>query len=574
MTRFVSILLLGFGLLVNGSVQAARLEAAAVAAPDRHSAEVAAEVLRRGGNAVDAAVATGFALAVTHPEAGNIGGGGFMTLFVDGEAFFLDYREMAPQGARRDMYLDESGEVVPDLSTVGARAAGVPGTVMGLWEAHRRFGSLPWAELLTPAIVLARQGFIVDERQAAERERAAKFFAGRTNFDRYFGGMQAGKRFVQEELAQTLERIADQGPEDFYQGRTAELLVEQMQRSDGLIRATDLHAYRAVWREPLSFQWRDQRVYTAPPPSSGGIALAQLLGIKALRAEDFANVPLNSARYVHLVAEIQKRVFADRADYLGDPDHFEVPTAQLIAPDYLARRAAEIDPRRISPTEAVRPGLESPQTTHFSIIDADGNAVSNTYTLNLDFGNGLVVEGAGFLLNNEMDDFSAKPGVANAFGVVGSDANAIAAGKRMLSSMSPTVLARDGQATLAIGTPGGSRIFTTVFQVLSNLYDHGLPLAEALAAQRVHHQLLPKDTIFLDPYSPLKGKAAEELRAMGYTLTEQGWPMGDIQAVQVVDGRPLPAADPRGRGQGLVVEVSRAPETPVAKPEAESAPVE
>lgn len=559
MSRFASFLLLALSLACTGSLHAARLEAAAVAAPDRHSAQVAAEVLRRGGNAVDAAVATAFALAVTHPEAGNIGGGGFMTLFMDGQAFFLDYREMAPQGARRDMYLDEQGEVVPDLSTVGARAAGVPGTVMGMWEAHRRFGTLPWAELLTPAIVLARQGFIVDERQVAERDGASEFFAGRTNFDRYFGGMQAGKRFVQEELARTLERIADQGPDDFYRGRTAELLVAQMERSDGLIRATDLHAYRAIWREPLRFEWREQTVYTAPPPSSGGIALAQLLGIKALRADDFANVPLNSARYVHLVAEIQKRVFADRADYLGDPDHFEVPTAQLIAPEYLQRRAAEVDPRRISPTEAVRPGLESPQTTHFSIIDADGNAVSNTYTLNLDFGNGLVVEGAGFLLNNEMDDFSAKPGVANAFGVVGSDANAIAAGKRMLSSMSPTVLARDGEVTLAIGTPGGSRIFTTVFQVLSNLYDHGLPLPEALAAQRVHHQLLPKDTIFLDPHSPLGGKAAEELRAMGYTLTEQGWPMGDIQAVQVVDGRPLPASDPRGRGQALVVEVSRAP---------------
>lgn len=568
MTRLVSFLLLSLSLFSIGPLQAARLEAAAVAAPDSHSAEVAAQVLRRGGNAVDAAVATGFALAVTHPEAGNIGGGGFMTLVVDGQGYFLDYREVAPQGARRDMYLDESGEVVADLSTVGARAAGVPGTVMGLWEAHRRFGSLPWAELLTPAIVLARQGFIVDERQVAERDGAAKFFAGRTNFDRYFGGMQAGKRFVQEELAQTLERIADRGPEDFYRGRTAELLVAQMQRSDGLISATDLHAYRAIWREPLRFEWQGQVVYTAPPPSSGGIALAQLLGIKALRAQDFAGVPLNSARYVHLLAEIEKRVFADRADYLGDPDYFDVPTAQLTAPEYLQRRAAEIDPQRISPTEAVRPGLESPQTTHFSIIDADGNAVSNTYTLNLDFGNGLVVEGAGFLLNNEMDDFSAKPGVANAFGVIGSDANAIDAGKRMLSSMSPTILTRDSQVTLAVGTPGGSRIFTTVFQVLSNLYDHGLPLPEALKAQRVHHQLLPRDTIFLDPHSPLKGSAAQELRAMGYTLTEQGWPMGDVQAVQVIEGRPLPASDPRGRGQALVVEVNRAPEAESAAPAA------
>lgn len=567
MTRFLTVLLAG--LLATGAVQAARLDAAAVAAPDTYSAEAAAQVLQRGGNAVDAAVAAGFVLAVTHPEAGNIGGGGFMMLYVDGAAYFLDYREVAPQGARQDMYLDDRGEVVPDLSTVGARASGVPGTVMGLWDAHRRFGSLPWAELLTPAIVLARQGFIVDQRQAEERARAAEYFAGRTNFDQYFGAMQAGKRFVQEELAQTLERIAEHGARDFYHGRTAELIVEQMQRSNGLIRATDLHAYRAIWREPLRFEWNDQVVYTAPPPSSGGIALAQLLGIKALRSEDFAGLPLNSARYVHLLSEIEKRVFADRADYLGDPDYAEVPTAQLTAPDYLQRRAAEINPQGISPTEAVHPGLESPQTTHFSILDADGNAVSNTYTLNLDFGSGLVVEGAGFLLNNEMDDFSAKPGVANAFGVIGNDANAIAAGKRMLSSMSPTILTHNGEVSLILGTPGGSRIFTTVFQVLSNVHDHGLPLPEALAAPRVHHQLLPKDTIFLDPFAPLKGQAAKDLQDMGYTLTEQGWPMGDVQAIQVIKGRPLPASDPRGRGQARIVERLNAPapaEEPVVEP--------
>lgn len=283
------------------------------------------------------------------------------------------------------------------------------------------------------------------------------------------------------------------------------------------------------------------------------IALAQLLGIKEDRAADFKGVPLNSARYIHLLAEIEKRVFADRADYLGDPDFTHVPEAQLIAPDYLKKRAAEINPTAISPTEQVRPGLETHQTTHFSIVDAAGNAVSNTYTLNWDFGSGVVVKGAGFLLNDEMDDFSAKPGVANAFGVVGSDANAIEPGKRMLSSMSPTIITRDGEVSLVIGTPGGSRIFTSIFQVINNLYDYHLPLAQAVAAQRVHHQLLPKDTLYYDSFAPLTGKPADELKAMGYTLEDQGWNMGDIQAIRI-DGRtPETASDPRGRGVGLVV---------------------
>ena len=541
-------------LVVNShAALGAKLEGAAVAAPDAYSAKVAAGVLSAGGNAVDAAVATAFTLAVTYPEAGNIGGGGFMTLYMDGKPYFLDYREVAPKAASKRMYLDDKGEVIENLSLVGAKAAGVPGTVLGLWEAHRRFGTLPWSELITPAIGYAREGFEVADQQFQYREDAIGLFNGTTNFEAYFGAMRPGSNFRQPELAETLERIADQGADDFYKGKTADLLVAQMQRDGGLITKDDLADYRTQWREPMRIDWRGKSLYTAPLPSSGGIALAQLIGIKEQRAADFKGVALNSARYIHLLAEIEKRVFADRADYLGDPDFSDVPVAQLTAPDYLARRAREINPTAISATEQVRPGLEPRQTTHFSIVDAEGNAVSNTYTLNWDYGSGVVVQGAGFLLNDEMDDFSAKPGVANAFGVVGSDANAIEPGKRMLSSMSPSIVVQDGQVSLVLGTPGGSRIFTSIFQVLNNVYDFKLPLKEAVSAQRVHHQLLPKDTIYYDAYAPLTGKVADELKAMGYVLEDQGWSMGDIQAIRV-DGQALQtASDPRGRGVGLVV---------------------
>lgn len=547
------LLTLSAAIIASSSAYAVTLNGGAVAAPDQYGAQVAAEVLKKGGNAVDAAVATAFTLAVTYPEAGNIGGGGFMTLYMDGKPYFLDYREIAPKAANRTMYLDEKGEVIENLSLVGARAAGVPGTVMGLWEAHQKFGKLPWAELLTPAVGYAKNGFKVASKQYQYREDALGLFKDSTNFNDYFGSMKVGETFKQPELAQTLERIASNGVSEFYQGKTADLLVAQMQADKGLISKDDLKDYKAVWREPMRIDWRGNTVYTAPLPSSGGIALAQLLGIKENRAADFKGVELNSARYIHLLAEIEKRVFADRADYLGDPDFSKVPVEQLVAKDYLVKRAKEVNATAISETEKVRPGLEPHQTTHFSIVDKQGNAVSNTYTLNWDYGSGVVVKGAGFLLNDEMDDFSSKPGVANAFGVVGGDANAIEPGKRMLSSMSPTLVTRDGQVTLVLGTPGGSRIFTSIFQVLNNLYDYNLPLEKAVAAQRVHHQLLPKDTIYYDAYAPLNGKVAEDLKKMGYTLEDQGWEMGDIQAIRVNGAALETASDPRGRGVGHVV---------------------
>ena len=544
---------LGAAILSCSSVFAATLEGGAVAAPDQYGAQVAADILKKGGNAVDAAVATAFTLAVTYPEAGNIGGGGFMTLFVDGKPYFLDYREVAPKAASRNMYLDDKGEVIENLSLVGVRAAGVPGTVMGLWEAHQKFGKLPWSELLTPAIGYAKNGFKIAEKQYQYRNDAQGLFKTATNFNDYFGTMKVGELFKQPEMAQTLERIADKGVSEFYQGKTADLLVAQMQADKGLITKQDLKDYKAVWREPMALSWRGNVVYTAPPPSSGGVALAQLLGIKEDRAADIKGVAHNSAQYIHLLAEIEKRVFADRADYLGDPAFTKVPVDQLIAKDYLAKRAAQVNPKAISATDDVKPGLEPHQTTHFSIVDKQGNAVSNTYTLNLDYGSGVVVKGAGFLLNDEMDDFSAKPGAANAFGVVGGDANAIEPGKRMLSSMSPSLMTRDGKVELVIGTPGGSRIFTSIFQVMNNLYDYGMPLEKAVAAQRVHHQLLPKDTLYFDSYAPLTGPVADDLKKMGYVLEDQGWEMGDIQAIRVNGAKLETASDPRGRGVGMVV---------------------
>lgn len=554
MKFIVKPLIVGIALTVSShSVFAALLDGGAVAAPNEYGAQVAAQVLRSGGNAVDAAVATAFTLAVTYPEAGNIGGGGFMTLYVEGKPYFLDYREVAPKAATKDMYLDEKGEVTENLSLIGAKASGVPGTVMGLWEAHKRFGKLPWRDVVAPAIGYANNGFTVAQKQYQYRSNVNELFKGKTNFSEYFGAMKAGANFKQPELAKTLERIAEKGPDDFYKGITAKLLVAQMKKDGGLISQSDLDSYQAKWREPMRVDWQGKTLYTAPLPSSGGISLAQLIGIKEQRASDFKGVELNSAKYIHLMAEIEKRVFADRANYMGDPDFAKVPVDKLIDPAYIKHRASEVNPDAISPTEKVRPGLESHQTTHFSIVDADGNAVSNTYTLNFDYGNGVVVEGAGFLLNDEMDDFSAKPGAANGFGVLGTDANAIEPGKRMLSSMSPTIVTRDGRVDLVVGTPGGSRIFTSIFQVLNDVYDFNMPVAKAVAAQRVHHQLYPKDTIFFDSYAPLTGEVAEDLKKMGYTVEDQGWALGDIQAIKVNGTSVETASDPRGRGIGIVV---------------------
>ena len=526
----------------------------AVASPDRYGADTAEEVLKAGGNAVDAAVAIAFTLAVTYPEAGNLGGGGFATVYFRGKPYFLDYRERAPAAASAAMYLDAKGEVVPGASTIGARAVAVPGTVMGLRQLHQRFGVLPWKRLVEPAIRYARDGFVASEQLGERKTDTIKALAGRTNFATYFGAITPGSRLQQPELAATLARIARGGARAFYGGETARLIVAQMARDHGLVTSHDLAAYRAVWRAPLEADWSGYRIITAPPPSSGGVALVSLLKMKATIAPLFAGVALNSPQYVHLLAELEKPVFADRAEYLGDPAFYPVPVARLLDDAYLAARARQVSPERPTATAAVRPGLaEHHNTTHFSVVDRWGNAVSNTYTLNDDFGSTVVVAGAGFLLNNEMDDFSVKPGAPNLYGVVGGDANAIAPGKTPLSSMAPTILTRDGKVALVIGTPGGSRIFTSVFQVINDWHDFGLPLGEAVAAARVHHQLLPPDTIFEEPYRGLDAPARQALEARGYRFENQGF-NGDIQVVEVTAQGATAAADPRGIGVGRVID--------------------
>lgn len=551
------LLLLAITLCAPGQLLLAA-QPAAVASPDAYGAQAVREILDAGGNAVDAAVALGFTLAVTYPEAGNLGGGGFATVLMGGQEYFLDYREEAPGAASRDMYLDPAGNVIPDASTIGARAVGVPGTVAGLWALHSRFGHLPWARDLEPAVRFAHDGFRVSPMLAAGRDERARELAGRTNFPQFFSGMHANEVFRQPQLEATLRLIAQHGEREFYQGSIATLITHEMSRDRGIITSADLTHYQVRWRAPLSGEWAGFHVITAPLPSSGGIGLLSMLVMKADLQSAFSGVKLNSAQYVHLLAEIEKRVFADRADYLGDPDFITAPVTALLAPDYLLRRAREVQLDRPTPTASVHPGLsEHHNTTHFSIVDHEGNAVSNTYTLNDDFGSGVVVEGAGFLLNNEMDDFSSKPGTPNIYGVVGSAANAIAPGKRPLSTMTPTILTSHGKVAVVIGTPGGSRIATSIFQVLTDWHDFHLSLHDAVAAARVHHQLLPPNTIFEEPYAGLSASVRAQLKRRGYDIVNQGW-NGDIQAITCDASACQAAADPRGRGVGLVFPDSEA----------------
>ena len=532
---------------------------AAIAISDIYGAQVSQEILNAGGNAVDAAVAAGFALAVTFIDAGNIGGGGFMTIKMGDEVAFLDYREKAPSGAHKDMYLDAEGNVIADITLIGAQAVGVPGTVAGFWEAHKKFGKLPWKVLINPAIKLASEGFIPAPALVDSVHRLKGQFVGKTNFNSYFSSMKVGRLFKQPELAKTLGRIAESGADDFYRGETAALIVEEMLSSNGLITAEDLESYKAVWREPVRSKWREYEVISAPPPSSGGFAIVQLLKMKDYLGDFFNDVEHNSAQYIHLVAEMEKRVFADRAEYLGDPDFFDVDINTLISNDYVSKRAAEVNPTTISPLTSINPGLESPNTTHYSIVDQWGNAVSNTYTINWDYGSGVVVGGAGFLLNNEMDDFSAKPGVPNIYGVVGNVANEIQPGKRMLSSMSPTILLKNGEVEMVLGTPGGSTIFTTVFQVIVNILDFGMTPIDAIGATRFHHQLVPIDLVTYSGFTigrPLSEQTIKDLADRGYRSEPHAFEYGDVQMIMKDGDSWIAASDPRDRGESRVFEVA------------------
>ena len=529
-----------------------------VASVDGVASQVGVEILRKGGNAVDAAVAVGFALAVTWPSAGNLGGGGFMLVRnADGKAEAIDYRERAPLAATRTMYLDEKGEVIKGLSTETYKAVGVPGTVAGMALAHKRHGKLPWADLVEPARKLAAEGFEVSFhlaqslRHEATQKRMAKWAESRRIFLRNGRFYEMGERFVQPELAAALARI-QKNPRDFYEGESARILAADMKKNGGLITLEDLKTYEASIREPLRGRYRGYEVITMPPPSSGGIALIEMLNM--IEPLDLKALGWGSAHYVHNLVETQRRAFEDRAQHLGDADFVEVPVERLTSREHAAERRRDIDPYRARPSLEVRPAANEPtDTTHYSIIDAAGNVVSNTYTINDLYGAGMTVPGLGILLNDEMDDFTAQPGVANSWGLVQGDANAIQPRKRPLSSMTPTILARDGKAVLAVGSPGGPSIINTVLQVILNVVDFGMDIQQAVEAPRFHHQWLP-DHIFWEEYG-LSPDTRAALVRMGHAFREKPGSgdlrsIGDAQAIAVdpKTGMRLGGSDPRRGG--------------------------
>jgi len=538
------------GVLPNDMV--ARGRNGAVSSCEPHATRVGIEVLEAGGNAVDAAVAVALALAVTHPQAGNLGGGGFLVIrMADGRTAALDFRERAPASAKEDMYLRPDGSVDTDKVQYGASAAGVPGSPAGLAHALAKFGTKPLRELAAPAIRFAREGIPVDQFLAASLAEAAphlgRFEATRKVFFRGDRPLQQGEPLVQLDLAATLERYADKGPEGFYTGRTAELVVAAMQQGGGFVTAQDLKDYVVAEREVLRGSYRGHEVVSMPPPSSGGVAVLQMLNL--LEPYDLRGMGFGSSRAIHLMTEAMRRAYADRSKWLGDPDHHAVPVAGLVGKEYAAALRQGMRTDRVS---EVAPGLppggkESDDTTHFSVVDKEGNAVACTTTINSTFGAMAVVEGAGFLLNNEMDDFSAKPGVPNQFGLVGGKANAIRPGKRMLSSMTPTIVLQDGKVRWVLGSPGGGRIINTVFQVLVNLVDHGMTLERAVRAPRVHHQWLP-DHLSWEELS-LSADVRAALEAMGHRFAPKSMSIGRCQAIAVEpDGTKVAVCDPRSGG--------------------------
>ncbi|MFK3869789.1 gamma-glutamyltransferase [Pseudoalteromonas rhizosphaerae] len=523
---------------------------AAVAMPDSYSSDVARAILEQGGNAVDAAIAAQFVLAVTLPEAGNIGGGGFMLIQKDGQGDFIDYRETAPIAAHRDMYLDDKGNVVANKSIYGIHASGVPGSVAGMWLAHQKHGTLDWKTLVEPAVKLAEQGFIVHPKLASSIERYIARMAKDVtiNFADYFASAKANQNFKQPELAATLKRIREQGKAGFYEGETAKIIADFMAEHGGIITQADLKSYQAKSRTPMKAAWNGYQVLTSPPPSSGGIAIIQWLKMYEL-TKPKAGLEHNSTAYIHLLAEIGKRVFADRAEYLGDPDFFDVPKSELIAMDYLKKRSSSITLDKISTTENIKPGLyESEQTTHFSIVDKWGNAVSNTTTINLGYGSGVVVAGAGFLLNDEMDDFSAKPGVMNVFGALGGKANEIQPHKRMLSSMTPTILLKDNKVKMVTGSPGGTTIISSVYESILNAVEFNMSADEVVNSPRFHHQLWPKNVI--RHHAGLDASVVKALEKMGYTLDERHF--GDMHVIIERDGKLDAGSEGSGRGKAMV----------------------
>lgn len=516
------------------------------------ASRVGVDILKRGGTAVDAAVAVALALAVTWPSAGNLGGGGFMLIRKrDGTAEAIDYRERAPLAATRDMYLDANGNVIKGASTQGYKAVAVPGTIAGLVLAHKRHGKLKWAELVEPARKLA-EGFTVNYhlgrslQSKTTNEKLQPFPESRHIFQRDGNYYQLGDTIIQKDLAATLTRIKADAS-DFYIGETAKRIVADMQKHGGLVTLNDLKTYTPTIRKPLRTTYRGYEIITMPPPSSGGVALIEMLNM--LEPMDLKSLGWHSSKYVHTVVEVMRRAFADRAQFLGDTDFVKVPVNGLISRGYAEQRAKSIDPARATNSRELATGdpapYESSETTHFTIVDDEGNVVTNTYTLNDGYGSGVTVRGTGILLNNEMDDFTSKPGVPNDYQLIQSEANAIQARKRPLSSMTPTIVLKDNRVLLAIGTPGGPTIINTVLQVVLNVIDFDMDVQEAISAPRFHHQWLP-DEIYWEPYEFNQDTRAA-LEAMGHQFREKPTALGDAQGIEIdpKDGTRMGAADPR-----------------------------
>ena len=512
--------------------------------------EIGVEILKKGGNAIDAAIATQFALAVTYPVAGNIGGGGFMVIRMkDGETAALDYREKAPAAAYRDMYLDKDGNVIDRLSIDGHLAVGVPGTVDGMVKAFEKYSKLKdWKELVQPSIDVARNGFPITKRQVDNFNDTMERWLRLNTSTNAFTSVEEWKEgdlLKQPDLARTLEAIRDSGEDGFYKGWVADSLVAEMQRSNGIISKSDLSSYESVWREPIEGTYRNYNIISMPPPSSGGIALVQLLNI--LEKYDLSEMGFHTAEAIHHVVEAERRVYADRATHLGDSDFYDVPKEALLDKDYATLRMQSFNALQATSSDDIKEGKfnrESEETTHYSVIDEMGNAVSVTTTLNTGYGSKVVVGGAGFFLNNEMDDFSSKPGFPNFYGLIGNEGNAIQPGKRMLSSMTPTIVAENGKVKIIVGTPGGSTIITSVLQTVMNILDFDMSATEAVSACRFHHQWTP-DLVF-EEKDYLDSLVSSALTSMGHEINERG-KIGRVEAILIKDNGGIEiAADPRG----------------------------
>jgi gamma-glutamyltranspeptidase/glutathione hydrolase len=559
MKRTLALLLLFTTPLLAASREPVRAQHGMVASTSEIASRVGVEVMKKGGNAVDAAVAVGLALAVTWPSAGNLGGGGFMLIRkADGTAEAVDYRERGPLAAQRDMYLDAQGNVVKGLSTEGYLAAGVPGTVAGLALAHKRHGKLKWDELVEPARKLAAEGFTVNYhlarslRSQSTITKMSAFAESRRIFQRNGRFYDMGETFVQPELAAVLARIKS-NPRDFYEGETAKLIAADMKANGGIITLEDLKTYEPSLRRPLRTTYRGHEILTMPPPSSGGIAVIEMLNM--LEAYDLKSMQWGSAQYTHTMIEVMRRAFADRAQFLGDADFVKVPVQALTSVAFATERRKSIDPNRASSSREIGAGnpapYESPETTHFTIVDGDGNIVSNTYTLNDSYGAGATIKGAGFLINDEMDDFTSKVGVPNDYGLMQGEANAIAPKKRPLSSMTPTIVLKDGKPAFAIGSPGGPTIINTVLQVIVNIVDFGMDMQAAIDAPRIHHQWLP-DFVFWESFG-MNPDTREKLERMGHTFrpipgaSRSPSEIGDAHGVMIDPdtGMRLGASDPR-----------------------------